>query len=124
MAGVLLLLAGCFSPARTTVTEYDGSGNRIKVTETSESVVKSITASTKDKLVLVWDNSFLAYISATAANAEEPTPALKLGVGKADKGLFTAPAGTDPAAIAKVVEVTRAADIAVSAQGVSAASSK
>ena len=120
MAAATLLLTGCLSPTKSVVNEYDAAGNLTKVTETSESVAKSIIASTKDKIVLVWDNSFLAYASATAATADAPTPAVKFGIGKADIGLLTAPTGTDPAALAKIVEVTRAADIKVDADGISA----
>lgn len=118
-AVVAVLLSGCFSPSRSVVTEYDPATGKItKTTEVSESVVKNLTDSTKNKIVYMYDNSFLAYLSATAATSDTPTPAVKMGVGKADKGLLTAPAGTDVSALVKVVEAGRASEIKLTATGI------
>ena len=85
----LVLLTGCFTPTSATVTEYNADGKIWKVTQTGESVIKSITESTKDKTVITWESGWLAYISASTATAEEPTPTFKMGVGKTDKGAIT-----------------------------------
>ena len=83
------LLTGCLSPTANKVTEYDSAGNLVRVTETTESVVTSLMESTRDKTVIAWDNSFLAYLSASTATMEDPTPTLKMGIGKSDKGLIS-----------------------------------
>lgn len=112
----LLFLAGCFAPTANTVTEYDSAGNIVRVTETSESVVKSLVESTKDKTVILWDNSFLAYLSASAATMEDPTPTLKMGIGKADKGLISLKhENLNPA---EIVSAARAGDLSLSATGI------
>ena len=51
----LLLAAGCAS-THTTITEFDAAGNVIRTTETSESVIKTVTDSTQNKSVLIWED--------------------------------------------------------------------
>lgn len=86
----LTLLTGCFTGTTSTVTEYDISTGKItKVTNTGESVIKSVANSTKDKSVITWESGWLAYISASTSTAEDPTPTFKMGVGKTDKGAIT-----------------------------------
>lgn len=84
-----LFLTGCFSPTATKVIEYGADGKVIKVTETGESVIKSITESVKDKSCITWESGWVAYVSASTATTEDPTPTFKMGVGKADKGVIT-----------------------------------
>ena len=109
------LLTGCLSPTANKVTEYDSAGNIVKVTETTESVVTSLMESTKDKTVIAWDNSFLAYLSASTATVDDPTPTLKMGIGKSDKGLLSIKHESfSPEAI---IEAARAGDLTFSATG-------
>ena len=86
----LTLLTGCFTGTTSTVTEYDiATGKITKVTNTGESVIKSVANSTKDKSVITWESGWLAYISASTSTVEDPTPTFKMGVGKTDKGAIT-----------------------------------
>ena len=54
----LLLAAGCAS-THSTITEFDSEGNVIRTTETSESVIKTVTASTQGKSVIAWEDGWL-----------------------------------------------------------------
>ena len=47
-----VMLAGCSSTS--IITEYDANGNIVKKTETKESVVEQVMASTKDKTVIAF----------------------------------------------------------------------
>lgn len=88
--GSVVLLTGCFTGTTSTVTEYDtATGKIVKITETGESVVKSITQATKDKTCIAWESGWAAYISASTATTEDPTPTVKMGVGKVDKGAIS-----------------------------------
>jgi len=124
VGAMLFLLTGCLSPTQTTIEEYDASGKVTKKTVTSESIVKNVVDSTKDKTVVVWDNSFLAYISATAATTEDPTPTVKMGVGKADKGALTLHKDHSVEQAAAIIGAARASEISVSATGVSSKSTE
>lgn len=90
----LLLAAGCAS-THSTITEFDAAGNVIRTTETSESVIKTVTDSTQNKSVLIWEDGWAAYISASSGTVEDPTPHGKIFCGKVNKGALSAaePAG-------------------------------
>lgn len=89
-AAAAVLLTGCLTGTTSVVTEYDTATGKItKVTETGESVVKSITQSTKDKTCIAWESGWSAYISASTATTEDPTPTVKMGAGKVDKGAIS-----------------------------------
>lgn len=123
MAGVLLLLAGCMT-STSTITEFDAAGNIVKKTVTNDSVVKSLTMSTKDKTVVAWESGWAAYLSASTATNDDPTPHVKIFAGKTDKGAISAlPAQQDFAGIASVVQATKY-DLAVTPEGVQSASAK
>jgi hypothetical protein len=49
-----LFLTACFAPTQTTISEYNADGKLIKTTVTSESVIKSVVESTKDKSLITW----------------------------------------------------------------------
>ena len=51
------LLTGCFSPTENIVREFDADGRLTRETITSESVIKTITASTQGKTVFAWDTT-------------------------------------------------------------------
>lgn len=87
MAGVFL--TGCTS-TKSVVTTYDAEGRVTSRTETSESVVKSVTESTKNKTVIAWESGWAAYLSASTATEEDPTPHVKMFAGKTDKGVISA----------------------------------
>lgn len=114
----MFVLTGCFSPTSTTVTEYGVDGKVVKVTTTSESVIKSITDSTKDKSIVVWESGWLAYLSASTATTDDPTPTFKMGAGKVDKGAISLHKDHKDMNIADVIKATRS-DLEVTTQGVS-----
>ena len=87
--GILTGTNGCLSSTASTVTEYNAEGKVVKITQNSESILKSITESTKDKTCIVWESGWLAYISASTATTDDPTPTVKMGVGKVDKGAIS-----------------------------------
>lgn len=116
------LFCGC-TATQSTVTEYDKDGKVVKTTVTSESVVSTLTKSTKDKTVIAWESGWAAYISASAATQEDPTPTVKLFAGKTDKGIISA--HKDQASWDKISEVIRATkyELSVSATGVKSGNS-
>ena len=85
----LVCLAGC-TATQSTITEFDKDGKVVKTTVTSESVVSTLTKSTKDKTVIAWESGWAAYISASMATTEDPTPSVKMFAGKTDKGIISA----------------------------------
>ena len=87
--GILAGTNGCLSSTAYTVTEYNAEGKVVKITQNSESILKSVTESTKDKTCIVWESGWAAYISASTATTEDPTPTVKMGVGKVDKGAIS-----------------------------------
>lgn len=116
-------LTGCLSPTQTTITEYGADGKIVKETITSESVIKSVTDSTKDKSVIVWESGWIAYMSATTATAENPSPTFKLGAGKLDKGAITLHKDHKEISIPEVIKSTRS-ELEVSTSGVTEKKSK
>lgn len=114
---LLFLLTGCFTGTTSTVTEYDQNGKIVKVTQTGESVVKSITESTKDKTCITWESGWNAYLHATAATAESPTPTFRIGAGKVDKGKLTLHKDHKDFPVAEIIKATRS-DLEVTTSGV------
>lgn len=123
-AVVAVIGSGCFSPTKSTITEYDADGRITRQTVTSESVVKTVVESTKDKSVIAWDNSWLAYLAVTTSTAEDPTPTMKMGVGRADKGAATIHREHDLKLLPEIVEAIRAGEISVSGSGIGATSAQ
>lgn len=123
-AAVLLTVPGCFSPTQSTITEYDADGRITKQTVTSESVIKTVTESTKDKSVIVWDSSWLAYLAVTTSTAEDPTPTMKMGVGRADKGAATIHKDHPLSLLPDIITSARAGEISLSASGIGAKNEK
>lgn len=109
-------LTGCLSPTQTVITDYGADGKIVKETVTSESVIKSVTDSTKDKSVIVWESGWIAYMSATTATAENPSPTFKLGAGKVDKGAITLHKDHKNFPVADIIKATRS-ELEVSATG-------
>ena len=121
---LVLLATGCASTS-STILEYDAGGNVVKRTETSESVIKTVTDSTKNKSVIVWEDGWAAYISVSSGTTEDPTPHGKLFAGKVNKGgISMLPNQTGLAGIAKIIQATKSDITASLTDGVSATSSE
>ena len=124
LAGALLMLfmVGCTATKSVTVT-YDAEGRVASRTESQESIVKEITASTANKTVVVWESGWAAYISGSTATNDDPTPHVKMFAGKTDKGLISAlPNQTGWDGIAETVRATKY-DLQLTPNGVTSASS-
>ena len=92
-AALTAIPTGCLAPTQTVVMEYDAAGAVVKKTTTSESVVKTLTASTAGKTVVAWESGWAAYLSASTATSDDPTPTVKMFAGKTDKGMISAQPG-------------------------------
>lgn len=114
---VAFICAGCLAPTQSTVKEYDAAGKLVKETITSESVVSSLTESTKDKTIILWESGWAAYLSASTATMENPTPTVKMFAGKTDRGLISALKGQKFDGMAEVINATKY-DLSVSADGI------
>lgn len=127
LAGVLLfglLLTGC-AATRSTITEYDATGNILKKTETSESIIATVTKSTQGKTVVIWEDGWAGYISVSSGTMDDPTPHGKIFAGKVNKGAVSIlPTQQNLLGIAKIIQATKS-DISMSlTDGVSATSSE
>lgn len=119
----LFLAAGCAS-THSTITEYDAAGNIVKKTESSESVIKTVTASTQGKTVLMWEDGWAAYISVSSGTMDDPTPHGKIFAGKVNKGaLSILPNQQGLPGIARIVQSTKS-DLSADLSGVSSNSSE
>ena len=119
---LLLGLNGCLTPTRSLVREFDGAGRLVRETESSESVATALTRSTAGKTVVAWESGWAAYLSATTATVENPTPRLRLFAGKTDRGLVSAlPGEQNWAGIAQAIRATKY-DLSVGSAGVSSTS--
>ena len=121
LVGLLIaaICAGC-TATETVIREYDAEGNLVKKTYTSESLVKDITESTKNKTLVVWENGWAAYLSASTATNDDPTPTVKMWAGKAAKGVISAlPEQQNWEGIAATITATRE-DLRVSPSAIEA----
>lgn len=123
LLAVAFALTGCTS-THSTITEYDATGNIVKKTETSESVIKTVTASTQGKTVVMWEDGWAAYISASSGTTEDPTPHGKIFAGKTNKGAISIlPDQRNLPGIARIVQATKS-DIGIGLDGLTATSSE
>lgn len=83
----LFTVTGCTT--ESTVTEFDTAGNITKITKTNRDPFDKITESTREKSVVAWANGWAAYIRATTATTENPTPTGEIYAGKLSKGVLT-----------------------------------
>ena len=114
------LLTGC---ASTTITEFDAAGKITKKTETSQSVIGTLTSSTQNKTVIMWEDGWTAYISGSTGTTEDPTPHGKIFCGKVNKGWISLQKDQQNiAGIAKIIRSTKS-DVSVTLEGVSTTSS-
>lgn len=82
-AFMMLLAVGCSTP--TTVFEFDKAGKITKKTVTEKDAISKITESTKNKTIIAFSDGWVAYIQATIATVENPTPTGKMFAGKVMK---------------------------------------
>ena len=112
-----MFLAGCLGTTRSTVTEYRADGTIERCTVSDESVIESLTQSTRNKTIVVWESGWMAYLSGSTATTDDPTPHIKLFAGKSDKGLISALSGQQNwDGIARTIEATRA-ELTIGATG-------
>ena len=122
-AFLMLVFTGCTATKSTTIT-YDAEGRITSRTESQESVVKEITASTAGKTVVAWESGWAAYISGSTATNDDPTPHVKMFAGKTDKGVISAlPTQTGWEGIAETVKATKY-DLRITPDGVNSASAE
>ena len=123
LAVALFLLTGC-AATRSTITEYDASGNILKKTETSESVISSVVKSTKNKSVVIWEDGWAGYISVSSGTMDDPTPHGRIFAGKINKGAVSLlPNQSGLPGIAKIIQATKS-DLSVGLDGATAESSE
>lgn len=101
------MVAGC-AATRSVITEYDAAGKVSRVTESSESVIKTVTDSTQGKTVVMWEDGWAAYVSVSSGTTEDPTPHGKIFAGKVNKGAISIlPNQTGLPGIARIVQATK-----------------
>ena len=123
LAVALFVLTGC-AATRSTITEYDASGNILKKTETSESVISSVVKSTKNKSVIIWEDGWAGYISVSSGTLDDPTPHGKIFAGKVNKGAVSILQDQkNVVGIAKIIQATKS-DLSVGLDGATAESSE
>lgn len=119
----MFVLTGC-AATRSTITEYDASGNILKKTETSESVISSVTKSTQNKSVIIWEDGWTGYISVSSGTLDDPTPHGRIFAGKINKGAVSLlPDQKNVVGIAKIIQATKS-DLSVGLDGATAESSE
>lgn len=120
----MFVFTGCAS-TQSTITEYDASGNILKKTETSESVISSVVKSTKNKSVIIWEDGWAGYISVSSGTMDDPMPHGKIFAGKVNKGAVSIlPDQKNVVGIAKIIQATKS-DVSVSlTDGVTSTSSE
>ena len=117
-AVALFVLTGC-AATRSTITEYDASGNILKKTETSESVISSVTKSTQNKSVIIWEDGWAGYISVSSGTMDDPTPHGRIFAGKINKGAVSLlPNQSGLPGIARIIQATKS-DLSIGLDGAS-----
>ena len=120
---IAAMVAGC-AATRSVITEYDAAGNVSRITESSESVIRTVTASTQGKTVVMWEDGWAAYISVSSGTTEDPTPHGKIFAGKVNKGAVSIlPNQTGLPGIARIIQATKS-DFRASLEGVDSTSSE
>ena len=121
IAVIAAIMTGCTS-TESVITEFDAAGKITRRTETSESVIKTISKGTANKSVIIWEDGWAGYISVSAGTIEDPTPHGKIFAGKTNKGWISIlPNQQNLPGIAKIIQATQS-DVAVSLEGITATS--
>ena len=119
----MILTAGCASTS-TIVSEFDADGKLVKETKTSESIISSVVQSTKEKTVIIWEDGFVGYLSASTGTSEDPTPHGKIFIGKVNKGMISLHKNhNDISGVAAVIMATKS-DLSASFTGLKAEGAK
>ncbi len=100
-----VLLSACASTGSTIYT-YDSDGRVTQKTVTSESVIKTVTDSTKNKSVVMWEDGWAAYMSVSSGTLEDPTPHGKIFMGKVNKGAVS-PNQNGLTGISRIIQATK-----------------
>ena len=102
-----VLLSACASTGSTIYT-YDSDGRVTQKTVTSESVIKTVTDSTKNKSVVMWEDGWAAYMSVSSGTLEDPTPHGKIFMGKVNKGAVSLlPNQNGLTGISRIIQATK-----------------
>ena len=102
-----LVLSACASTGSTIYT-YDSDGRVTQKTVTSESVIKTVTDSTKNKSVVMWEDGWAAYMSVSSGTLEDPTPHGKIFMGKVNKGAVSLlPNQNGLTGISRIIQATK-----------------
>lgn len=126
--GICFLVTGCLTgttETKTTITEFDSEGKVVKTTVTdasTESIVASVMNATREKSVVVWDNSFKAYLSVSWGAVDNPTPHVDAGIGKNDRGYFSLHKNHDSSDGERMIQAARAQEISIKATGMETSS--
>lgn len=113
-----LALTGCLSDSGDCIREFDASGVLVREETHTESPVKSILASVGDKTIVLWDNSWIAFISASSFSLEDPAPVFKMGIGHADKGYISLLSQHDFSSVSETVRAVREETLALTTSGI------
>lgn len=84
---VIAIMAGCSTPS--TITTYDKDGKIVTVENADRDAVDKITASTKDKTIIVWRSGWLFFLRTSMATLQNPTPTGEISGGKVDEGYMS-----------------------------------
>jgi len=89
--GVAGMMTGCslFDPGVTTVCEFAADGTLTRKTTTTTPVLDKLIESTRSKTIVAWNDGWMAYISASTATTDDPTPTMKLYAGRANEGYMS-----------------------------------
>jgi hypothetical protein len=117
-AAAVIAAAGCTHSTGSVIYEFDGNGKLIRKSESSESPVVSINRTSETKTLVMWESGWSAFVSASTATAQDPTPCIKLFAGKHDKGLISAVPGEDLSSMAAVIAAAKD-ELAVTKDGIS-----
>ena len=113
----LFFITGC-STTTTTVTEFNDVGKITKTTVTTEKdAFDKVTQSTQNKTIIMWSNGWAAYLTASMATTEDPTPSIKIYAGKIAKGYISLKDNQKLANVANVITATKET-LNVDAQGI------
>lgn len=121
---VLVLLATGCAATQSTVYTYDAEGKVTQKAVSSESIIKTVTDSTRNKTVIMWEDGWAAYISVSSGTTEDPTPHGKIFAGKVNKGAASIlPGQSNLPGIARIIQATKS-DLSVSLDGAKSESSE
>ena len=114
----ILAFVLCSCSSVYTITTYDENGKVVSVTETKETMAKSITANLEDKTVVQFISGWGAGITVGAQLQTGMTPAVTLKVGKLQEMYGSFKDGAD---IPKIIDATKE-NLTISQEGISNAS--